>query len=172
MENTKNHPSSESQLIRRCSDSTGRQAHTLSSLKMSAGVMPRRDLSVRFSTFSDQVFIPKDDATSKSYSHREIASFKRALVQDAQRASALFERAPHESITRGQLYECVGLEAFLSQDVSERTVSSVQMHKSIVLAGQSLYTPEALAQVSSMSSQWTRDRAHSIAASYLEQLTD
>lgn len=80
---------------------------------------------------------------------------------------ALFDTTPLVSITNDQLYECIGIESFLSRDVAARNVGAIRAHRDAIMTGQDHLTPEALSGTSMASSRWSRARAQSLAAMYL-----
>lgn len=133
---------------------------------------PREARSVCFSP-NEQVFdIPGDNAALTYYSPSDIERFRVTLAQDVQRMATLFSTTPHEFITLEQLYDCIGIEMFLSHNIAIHTAAAIHAHREVVILGQDLLAPEALSRVSRASSQWFRSKAQRLALSYLENLTD
>lgn len=127
--------------------------------------------SVHFSAAdSERIDIPRDNPEEKYYSSNDIQRFKQLLVQDVQNMAALLRTTPISSLTNDQLYQCTGIESFLSRDVVARTVASIRAHMTVIVFVQNHFTPDAVSRVSMISSRWFRNRAQRRAADYQEQL--
>ena len=135
-----------------------------------------RPRAVTFSQFSELAFIPKDDIESKWYSKQETHGFRRALVRDAKQMSRQIEDAPADAmITLEQLYECIGIEVYVTKGLAKDVAKTRRAHVDAVLSEQSLQKRqgvcdlcdiEKLASVSKTRSRWTEVRARKLATGY------
>ena len=134
-----------------------------------------RPRSVSFSEYSQAIIIPEDDTESKSYSQEDILLFQQAAISDVQRLRhELGSLSPEEMMSNDCMYDCVGLEKFISPALHRRTIDAMHDHVDAVLEEQELQGEEidflrveALAARSESSSAWARSRAEEVAAGYL-----
>ena len=126
---------------------------------------------VTFSPFSELAFIPKDQAESKWYCGQEMDHLRQELLQDAKRMSREMNSTSPGSIGPDQLYDCLGLEMFVTPGMARRVADEKQAHVRRVLheqrlqAGQGILDVRKLARVAEKS-QWTRVRAQKLALAY------
>jgi len=130
---------------------------------------------VRFSKFSQLVFIPYDDAKSKWYTKEEQRLFNRTRLHDALRLIN-FKNLPPTSARMCEdiLCECVGLEKFLSPHIARRVVQKKRAHTEAVLSAQEIHQGtnmiNKLFETSNKSSQWSREKADKVAACHASRL--
>ena len=132
--------------------------------------------TVTFSKLSQLAIIPEWDEASTSeawYTKDDKIIFQRALLRDARRVAAEVERAPLDApLTADVLYECVGIEAFVTDGLMARIAERRRAHVRAVLVEQRLqkelgiHDPERLAAVSSQFSRSMKDRARRLAFGY------
>jgi hypothetical protein len=103
--------------------------------------------------------ISKENETM-SYTQEDINQFIQAMIGDALR----LRTTPVIGMEEDVLYECVGLENFLSRNVAMRVATNKRRHADLILLGQWYHSKEALAHLGRMSSSWARDRAQMRAA--------
>jgi hypothetical protein len=124
---------------------------------------------VRISKFSQLIIIPYDDAQLKWYTQEERRLFNRTRLHDALRLRNFRNLLPTNARMREDiLYECLGLENFLSPHIARRVVQKKRAHTEAVLSAQEIHQGddmiEKLYETSKKSSQWSRERAAMIAA--------
>jgi len=122
---------------------------------------------VRFSQFSQLVTIPYDDAKSKWYTQEEERRFKQAMFSDARMLRYVLQNASSSLIKEGIIYECVGMEKFIS-GVSTELHENKRKHSEIVLAAQMICQGnnriEKISEISKKFSLGARERAAKVAA--------
>mmetsp|Transcript_17023 Transcript_17023/g.27658 ORF Transcript_17023/g.27658 Transcript_17023/m.27658 type:complete len:178 (-) Transcript_17023:179-712(-) len=131
---------------------------------------------VRFSEYSQLSVIPKDDTKSKCFSRQEQRLFRQAVLADTLRLRNLFQNTSPEMITQDDLYECVGIESYLSQDLARHVVQKKRAHVDAVLSAQranrGACSNEKISHTSKHTSRWARKRAEKLAKGYATQLRD
>ena len=135
----------------------------------SSCAMPPPRPQVRVSKFSRLVIIPYDDAESKWYTQEEQRLFNRTRLHDALRLRNFRNLLPTSARMREDiLYECVGLENFLSPHITRRVVQKKREHIKAVLSAQEIHQGtnmiKKLYETSKKSSQWSREKAAKVAA--------
>lgn len=124
---------------------------------------------VRFSQFSQLVTIPYDDAKLKWYTQEEERLFKQAMFSDARMLRYVLQNASSSLIKEGIIYECVGMEKFIS-GVSTELHENKRKHSEIVLAAQMIFQGnnriEKISEISKIFSQGARERAAKVAACF------
>ena len=141
--------------------------------------------AVSFSTYSQAILLPppedEDDMESRHYTQEDIRRFQQVLISDVERLRDELGSMSPEDINADQMYDCVGLEKFLSPELHRRTVAAMHAHVEAVLEEQGLQLEEqmmggsivvmdrgeVLAAKSRLSSAWSRGRAEELAAGYL-----
>ena len=134
--------------------------------------------AVSFSVYSEVILLPTDDnedVTGTTYYNQEdMRRFQQVVLLDVQRLREELGSMAPEEINTEHMYDCVGLEKFLSQTLFQRTSAAIQAHLDGVLEEQAsqrerigVVDEEALASRSKLSSAWSRGRAEEIAAGYL-----
>lgn len=132
---------------------------------MSISTRPR-SLAVHFSQVNHIAVTPKDGIQSKAYSTSDMGRFKQDLVGDVRHMARVLANTPAEMITQEDLVECLGLEMFLDRGVARKAQEKKQAHIDAIITGQHLYEPDELAQLSSITSSWFRNRAVECAQRY------
>ena len=129
--------------------------------------------AVTFSQFSELAFITKDVIQSKKwYTKQENHRFRQTMIGDARRMSGEINNTPVEAITPEQLYECVGIEVFITQGLAMHVAEKKRAHIDAVLSEQMLQEDngicdiEKLSSVSKNGSRWHRSRAQKLASAY------
>ena len=146
----------------------------MSDITNSASNRSTNHRAVTFSETSHLVYIHKDDDESKWYSSQERRVYQRELAIDIARMSREINDAPAGSISKDQLYKCVGIEMFLTQGLANRVTNVKQEHMDAVLAEQRLQNQrcicdaDKLCKVSKKTSRWSRKRAQALAFGYSE----
>ena len=94
------------------------------------------------------------------------------MIRDAMRISREINNTPIEAITPEQLYECVGIEVFVTQGLAVYVAEKKRAHVDDVLSEQTLQEYngicdiEKLSSVSKNGSRWHRSRAQKLASAY------
>ena len=129
----------------------------------------RTQRSVSFSPTSEMfIVLPQESYKSMFYSQEDIDIFKRNSYRDALQMRRHF--ASGEEISREVLYDCMGLENLVSQEVLQRIRLKRRAHVNAVLREQQRGTNSSInsiAMVSMIHSRWARQRAEKIALSYV-----
>ena len=128
---------------------------------------------VRFSKFSQLVIIPYDDMESKWYTQDEQHLFRQSRLTDVRRLSDMLRDAAPALICEDILYECLGIENYLTPGTARRVVLKKQAHSEAVLSVQMTqgdHMIETLSKTSMKSSQWARERAAAVAAVHASSL--
>ena len=79
---------------------------------------------------------------------------------------------PAEAIVPEQLYECVGIEVFVTQGLARRVAEKKRAHVNAILSEQIVQEQQGvsdlkkLSGVSEKSSRWTKERAQKLAVGY------
>ena len=81
---------------------------------------------VRFSPYSQLVVIPKDGVHSKWFSQRDRRQMKHRQLIDAIRMQDLFRNTSPDMVTQDDLFQCVGIEPFLSADLGLQRIERKQ----------------------------------------------
>ena len=125
---------------------------------------------VRFSEFSQLVIIPYDDVESKWYTQEEQRHFYQACLSDIRRLGDMLRNATPALMGEDILYECIGIENYLSPCIARRVVLKKQAYSEAVFSEQMMHQGnqrvETLSETSKKSSQWARARAAEVAAAY------
>jgi hypothetical protein len=138
----------------------------------------------------------REENAAKWYTEQDNDYFKAvATVERNQFVTGLLSR-PSESFASDELVHCVGLENYLSRNVNQRVRETKKRHTKSLLREQARQRvlrrmlgdecsrscgtstissgtsdcEERLARLSEASSQWSRERAHRIAAGYINTL--
>ena len=149
---------------------------------------PQLTRLVRFCETSTMIIIERasqSELARRWYSHAERAEFKLRLRADVLAALYKLESASATAITTApnpiifpsidDIYECVGIELFLSRDIFAATPRRRFDHVRYVLEAQSRHNMrlhsfsnagEELERISKQSSEWICTRCHTIAAMY------
>lgn len=134
--------------------------------------------AVSFSEFSEIVFIPRDEdchleKSKKWYSSNDRHRFYQTLTNDARQASQEIQGlSAGEIMSPEQLYNCLGIEAFLQRGAAVRAQRSRRAHMSAVLTEQyrqkhkGICDPERLSIVSQKVSHGMKERAWKLAVGY------
>jgi hypothetical protein len=127
---------------------------------------------VRFSEFSQLVLIPYDDAKSKWYTQREEIQFKRELFASVHSVRDLLWGATPALMSEDILFNCVGIENYLSLSSAQKSAWKKQTHSLAIRLAQTFNDSdnimiEKLSEISRNSSQWARKRAEKVAATRL-----
>ena len=140
---------------------------------VSAAVAPPRP-QVRFSQYSQLNVIPKDDGSSKWLSQMEKDHIKQRLLLDVERMRTFLHDTPPDRIAKDELYECIGIEHFISDEHLEQRFERYRAHVNAVLLAQSAHIGacEKISRASERSSQWARESAEKLAKVYATQLKD
>jgi hypothetical protein len=154
-------------------ESEGIMSDTSNDVSLCAKPPPRP--RVRFSKFSQLVIIPYDDAKSKWYTQEEQRHFNRTRLRDALRLINFINLLPTSARMREDiLYECVGLENFISPDIARRVVQKKRAHTEAVLSAQEMHQGtnmiKKLYETSKKSSQWSREKAAKVATCHASRL--
>ena len=125
---------------------------------------------VHFSKFSQMFIIPYDDVESKWYTQEEQRHFYQACLSEIRRLEDMLRNAAPALMSEDILYECIGIENYLSPCTAHRAVLMKQIHSETVLLAQRTHQGnhgiETLSETSKKSSQWARARAAEVAAAY------
>lgn len=129
--------------------------------------------AVTFNPVSHVAVVPEDKIETKAYSREDIRRFQQTLLLDVHRLRRELASTPPGEIDHDRLYDCVGLERFVSRALQIRTTAAMRAHVDAVLEEQSLQEQrgcsdeKVLASVSRSSSAWARNSAEQRAAGYL-----
>jgi hypothetical protein len=133
-----------------------------------------RPTQVRFSQYSQLTVIPNDGMKSKWISRWEKRQMERRVVIDASRMRDLFRNLPPDMVTQDDLYECVGIEPFLSEDLGRQRLERRRAHVEAVLLAQRAHQGackvKKISQASERSSRLGRESAENLAKLYATQL--
>ena len=123
---------------------------------------------VRFSKFSQLVIIPYDDMESKWYTQEEEHLFRQSRLTDVRRLRDMLRDAAPALICEDILYECLGIENYLTPGTAHHVVLKKQAHTEAVLSVQMTHQGdhmiETLSKTSMKYSQWAREKAAEVAA--------
>ena len=99
---------------------------------------------------------------------------ERRVVIDAFRMRDWFRNLPPDMVTQDDLYECVGIEHFLSEDSGRHRLERRQAHIEAVLSAQRAHQGackvEKISLASESSSRLARESAENLAKVYATQL--
>ena len=129
---------------------------------------PNVSRSITFKLDANVVIFTEDSEGSTRYTQEECAFFKRQALLDSLR---LVKRQITSAPLEIGLYECVGLERYLSNSLLRRTMEARRAHINAVLEEQrfqvrnGVWDEQRLAVVSRASSDWARGRAIEVANS-------
>ena len=141
-----------------------------------------KERRVTFATKSQGLYIRYPSAReirARWYTEDEQKTFRRKMLRDAVKSSLRMEDCFSNAPQDLAFQDYVGLDHLISRDVGERyqaLKAARKEHAKIVLAEQKAQrlqgknSVEDLARVSGMSSYWSRERAHKVMASWLQQL--
>ena len=131
---------------------------------------------VHFSETSTMIITERatdDEIKRKWLSEEEEAAIQHEFKQQVQ---AMMMRktssSPRAQLDPEDLYECIGMEKFLSNDICTKSALKRRMHIHKILSAQDrqrkmgVCTPELLSMISERSSEWTVARSHAIASKY------
>ncbi|KAL7464657.1 hypothetical protein ACHAXS_009504 [Conticribra weissflogii] len=108
------------------------------------------------------------------YNAYDMIQFRRILAGDVRRMISIVSLCPGECLSKEILEACIGIEVFLSQDLTQRTREKRARHTMGVLneCGRQrrceMKDSNMLSMVSKSSSKWSRDRAFKLAVGYWE----
>ena len=132
--------------------------------------------SVHFSETSTMTIIERatpSEIARRWYSRSERAEFELRLRKDVRATMRRLESTPMHSFEERDLYECIGIELYLSRAIFMATPERRSNHVSFVLEAQSRHgdaaacrLEEELMRMSKQSSEWICRRCHNIAANY------
>ena len=129
---------------------------------------------VHFSKFSQLVIIPYDDMESKWYTQEEEHLFRQSRLTDVRRLRDMLRDAAPALICEDILYECLGIENYLTPCTAHRVVLKKQAHTEAILSVQMIHQGdhmiETLSETSMKNSQWARERAAEVAAVHASSL--
>ena len=95
---------------------------------------------------------------------------ERRAVIDASRMRDWFRNLPPDMVTQDDLYECVGIEPFLSEDLGRQRLEMRRAHVEAVLLAQRAYQGASkvkkISQASERSSRLGRESAENLAKVY------
>mmetsp|Transcript_10569 Transcript_10569/g.23406 ORF Transcript_10569/g.23406 Transcript_10569/m.23406 type:complete len:159 (+) Transcript_10569:84-560(+) len=134
----------------------------------------QRNGKPRSVTFNSDCDVAIIHTSAEAYSLEDIMRFKQMMVLDVRRVRQYLASMPDSEINHDHLYDCVGIERYVSQAVRRRTMAATRAHSQTVLEEQTfqeqgnICDEEHLALVSKRSSRWGRDRAEQLAAGYLQ----
>ncbi len=101
------------------------------------------------------------------YTHGDNESFRREVTNDVQQLRHTLANVSSNGVTADDVYRCIGIESFLSQDLMRRTMANKRNHMDSVLAELRSHRGgidhHRIRQVSENSSMWSRERAHLVA---------
>lgn len=120
---------------------------------------------VRFATISELAIVERpapEEITNKWYSREEKLGFHRRLSADRKAMAFTLTFVPADKRSEDMLYECIGLEASLSADITH-SWERKREHRVSVLSRQSSCSDEELSQLAQESSEWAVERAANIA---------
>ena len=121
---------------------------------------------VSFSQISELALTPRDKLESKWYTEEDCRTFNQALLNDIHRLrNVLAAATPDDTIAENDLYECVGIEIYLSSSLLRLAEAKKREHADAVLVEHRSRreNDDYLSQVSKNSSRWARQRAHQLA---------
>lgn len=140
---------------------------------------PNRN-AVTFSEFSNLAVITQERAGAKSawYSSEDRTRFSRQVTRDARQISRYIDSTTADDVmTPEQLYECVGIEMFISRGLAGHIKDTRRRHTETVLREQrrqlqqgGSYDIEKLRRASEKSSHWSKERAMKLATGYSKLL--
>ena len=129
---------------------------------------------VRISKFSQLVIIPYDDMESKWYTQDEQHLFRQTRLTDIRRLRDMLRDAAPALMCEDILYECLGIENYLTPHTARRVVLKKQAHSKAVLSVQMTHQGdhmiETLSETSMKNSQWAREKAAEVAAVHASSL--
>lgn len=129
-----------------------------------------RPTQVRFSQYSQLTVIPNDGMKSKWISRWEKRQMERRVVIDASRLRDWFRNLPPDMVTQDDLYECVGIEPILSEDLGRQRLERRRAHVEAVLLAQRAHQGackvKKISQASERSSRLGRESAENLAKVY------
>ncbi|EED88003.1 predicted protein [Thalassiosira pseudonana CCMP1335] len=138
----------------------------------------------------------REENAAKWYTEQDKDYFKAVVTLERNQFVTGLQSRPLESFTSDELVHCVGLENYLSRNVNQRVRETKKRHTKLLLREQARQSvsrrmlgdddwsrscgtstissdtsdssrcEERLARLSEASSQWSRERAHRIAAGY------
>lgn len=130
--------------------------------------------TVHFSNNIKVIFINSTKAEIKQQwtSYEDRKRYHQTLTEDISTARSIFESKPPQLITSDELYQCVGIDKFLSQSVARDMKQRRKNLITAVLTEQcrqkriGFFDEEDIRRVSEYCSEWARNRAHIIADDY------
>lgn len=133
----------------------------------------REQRIVRISSTSTMFieFRTEEDKSKKWTSAEDNRRFRQNLRRDVMDMRRRVESNP-ESISQEELWQCLGMESLLSNELVRNSFEQRMMHRQAVLAEQRrqlllhIHDEEELCRVSEIHSQWGRERCFKIAAGY------
>lgn len=126
--------------------------------------------SVRFSPTSIEVRFdrPTNQVTAALWTSREEKKcYRTTLIREVEYTRCLLRRKDHEDITKDEIIMCVGIENLLSESILRFSIKMKERHiQSVLNAIRCDAGDEFVRCVSEKGSEWSVDRAHSIAKGY------
>ena len=125
---------------------------------------------VTFSQYSSLLIISNDNTRIKKNSPQDEQRFRQELVQDARRMARILETTPAYNVTPQQLYQCMGIEPYVTPGLAVRLQDIKRKHVNAVLGEQrrqrGVCDIEKLSSVSKQTSGWSRERAYKLGVGY------
>ncbi len=128
-------------------------------------------------SFSEDIIIhyfqyPSSDEVSKRWhSKKDKYSFTKETTRDVRCIRFLLSTIPLEALEKEALYDCVGLEALLSEKVKIFVKENRRRYVHSIVEMQDCLSDEQLAAYAACHSSQSRERAQKLAAGYLEILS-
>jgi len=129
---------------------------------------------VRFSEDTDlQCFQypSREEVSERWISKKEKEIIARKMLRDIARIRHVLSTTPMEEVDKEILYACVGLEALITSQVMKFLKVKKRQHTRSIVEMQYHLGHEQLAAYAEKSSLESRERAHKLAAGYLEILS-
>ena len=122
-------------------------------------MMSARDRAVQFSQ-CDPTTIPRNGIQDALvYSEGDILQFRHDAVRIARNMRELLANNQVEDINQDDLYECIGIEKYLTNGVARGVQRRIAAHTRAILVGQHHLNKNDLATLSSNSSRLDIERA-------------
>lgn len=129
---------------------------------------PSPQRNVRFSKYSTLVVLKEHESSSSDcwYTREEQARAKKRVVYDAYRLRMALDNIRNDQriLCKDDLDQCIGLENFLSAEVTKTAMNKKKQHVAAILSVQRIGAIEKIRVVSEHSSMWSRKRAKTRAA--------
>ncbi len=141
---------------------------------------PRSDKPrvVTFAPVCDVILVSEEEAASRSYSRNDIRRFHQTMLRDIVQLRRDFGSIEDDH----RLYDCVGLDGYISPSLFRRSNEAKRAHVAAILDEQERsrargeddtpeekrFDAERLCQKARESSRWARGRAERSAAAFLQ----